>query len=102
MSKKISEKKVKKEKKINSIEQLSDSMFVKLDGIFKKSDEIDKDNDFILFQIFWKTITEARWRKMCIHHIKDMFNDSLVHALEFEKDMLDEDIKKLKEGGIDD
>ena len=55
MSKKISEKKVKKEKKINSIEQLSDSMFVKLDGIFKKSDEIDKDNDFILFEIFWKT-----------------------------------------------
>ena len=100
MSKKISEKKVKKEKKINSIEQLSDSMFVKLDGIFKKSDEIDKDNDFILFQVFFKTIAEARWQNMCIHHIKVMFNNSLIHALKFEKDMLDKDIKNLKRGKI--
>ena len=35
-------------------------------------------------------------------NVKIMFNDSLVHALKFEKDMLDEDIKKLKGGGIDD
>ena len=96
MGKVVPMKKKIKEKKINNIDQLIDFMNDRLDDIFEKSLTVDKDSNYIIYQIFWKTINEARQRGMCIHFVQDMFKDSLVDELEFEKYVIDEDIKELK------